>query len=483
MRRRVNCVPIIVLALLTVEVGARSSSKAGEVVLIPLADAMPVLRALPDSLPEALRSLPEAELAGAWPKWTAQRNREIRERLARGDEDTLTNFLLFGTSFTREPRLTLAALDRAREKSGGNLEPDSPVVAAVRKRAEDLARAASASGQNERLEFSRRVLKRNSFNLATDEGRAKAVAYLLQHFEETLRENDRYAELLKAAQLENDRNRELVTRSTLFKTRGVSLDTSWQPNLAIEKSLAALKEKGLLSAGGVRRVAVIGPGLDFTDKEEGYDFYAPQTVQPFAVLDSLMQLGLAKGESLGVTTLDLSERVNDHIARARKRAAAGAGYTIELTLNPAVHWQPEALNYWRQWGSRIGVNVAPVQPPADLGRIEMRALKVQPAFVLRVVPRDVNVVMERLRFDDPDERFDVVIATNVLVYYDLFEQALALQNIAAMLRPGGFLLSNDALVEVRAGALHSAGSTLVSYSDRKEDADFVNWYQNSGPRE
>ena len=51
-------------------------------------------------------------------------------------------------------------------------------------------------------------------------------------------------------------------------------------------------ESHALAAGSVRRVALIGPGLDFTDKAEGYDFYPPQTIQPFALLDSLVRLGL-----------------------------------------------------------------------------------------------------------------------------------------------------------------------------------------------
>jgi len=54
-----------------------------------------------------------------------------------------------------------------------------------------------------------------------------------------------------------------------------------------------MKARGLLKAGAVMRVGIIGPGLDFTDKQEGFDFYPIQTVQPFAVMDSLLRLSLA----------------------------------------------------------------------------------------------------------------------------------------------------------------------------------------------
>ena len=66
---------------------------------------------------------------------------------------------------------------------------------------------------------------------------------------------------------------------------------------------------------------MIGPGLDVVDKEEGHDFYPPQTIQPFALIDSLVRLGLADADTLRVTTFDVSARVNDHIAEMGRRAA------------------------------------------------------------------------------------------------------------------------------------------------------------------
>ena len=51
---------------------------------------------------------------------------------------------------------------------------------------------------------------------------------------------------------------------------------------------------------------------------------------------------------------------------------------------------------------------------------------------------NVNIVTERL----DREAFDLVIATNVFIYYDVLEQALAMSNVEAMLKPGAFLLAN-----------------------------------------
>jgi SAM-dependent methyltransferase len=466
------------LALLAAACFLRAADIAPRVQFIPYSDAKGIFDGLPAAIPEPFRGMSSEERAAAWPKWIAERNQQIRARLEQGEEDTLTNFLLFGTTFTHLARVTLAMLDRAQAKPESALDSESPFGALVRARAIDMVTGAAAQSPSERLRFAKSVMERNGSSLATAAGRSKAVDYLLRHLVQVLQEYDRYAQLLEAAQGQGDNKRELLTRSTLFQARGVSLDTSWQPNFAIEQSLIALKNKGLLAEGSVKRVAVIGPGLDFTDKEEGYDFYPPQTVQPFAVFDSLVRLGLARTDALRITTLDVSTRVNDHIAHAREGAQAGDAYTIQMTRNSEVKWRPEAAAYWKEWGDTIGPPTAPIKPPADAGPVETRAIKVRPEIMLRVTPRDLNVVVERLELEEPTEQFDLVIATNVLVYYNLFEQGLALQNIGAMLRPGGFFLSNDALVQIPGCALHSAGTAGVSYSERKEDADYIIWYRN-----
>src|SRR5439155_1348974 len=84
------------------------------------------------------------------------------------------------------------------------------------------------------------------------------------------------------ARLERVPGAEFAERSRLYRARGLSSDTSLLPDYAVEQALRAMRAKGAID-GPIRRVAVIGPGLDFTDKQEGYDFYPPQTLQPFAI--------------------------------------------------------------------------------------------------------------------------------------------------------------------------------------------------------
>jgi hypothetical protein len=141
-------------------------------------------------------------------------------------------------------------------------------------------------------------------------------------------------------------------------------------------------------------------------------------------------------------------------------------------------WRPETVAYWTRFGDRIGVEVASVPVPAGAGDVKARAVRIQPSVVSLLSPEDANIVLQRIELP-PNERFDLVIATNILVYYEMFEQTLALANIERMLRPGGFLLSNNALLELPGSGIHSVDYTTVVYSDRPNDGDHIVWYQRS----
>ncbi len=82
-------------------------------------------------------------------------------------------------------------------------------------------------------------------------------------------------------------------------------------------------------------------------------------------------------------------------------------------------------------------------PPGSPG-FATRAVKVRSAVVSRINPVDMNIVFQQLPLP-PDQRFDLIIGTNIFLYYGAFEQSLARVNVAAMLKPGGYLLSNDKL--------------------------------------
>ena len=411
--------------------------------VLPFDDARPILNEFAAELPSGLGGAPVT--AASWREWEATHDREIRSRLKRGDSDTIVNFVLFGTSFTTRPRVP-------RVQAEGDQEASALIAARV----QDFAAAVVHPGRNERLQFAAEWLKENS-------AEKRVAAFTLENIQRVLREQTEYARAIADAK-QKDAASVFIERSSLYRTRGLSLDTSFRPNYAIERSLAEMKSAGVLRS--VQRAAVIGPGLDFTDKRSGYDFYPAQTLQPFALIDSLLRLRLA--EAPPVAIFDLSGRVLSHV----RGAITGPAYTVQLALDGDTRWVPAAVEYWRTSCWEIGTETAPLRPPPGT-EARMRAVRIRPPIVKLLQPYDLDIVIQRLE----GPRFDLIVATNILVYYSQFEQALALANIAAMLRPGGILLTNNALPEVAGLPMHPAGATSVAYSEDADDGDHVLWYK------
>ena len=112
------------------------------------------------------------------------------------------------------------------------------------------------------------------------------------------------------------------------------------------------------------------------------------------------------------------------------------------------------------------------------GSVETRAVQIRPAIVSIITPVDLNIVTQHLEVP-PQEGFDLIIATNVFAYFDSFEQLLAVENAQTMLRPGGFLLSNNLLPLLPSFATRLVTHLSISYSERPNDGDVVSWYQRS----
>ena len=159
-----------------------------------------------------------------------------------------------------------------------------------------------------------------------------------------------------------------------------------------------LKKRGVLREGQVARVAVIGPGLDFIDKNEdsAFDYYPQQTLQPFALYDSLVRLGLAKTNGVSLSIFDISSRVIEHMKRARERAAKNIGYVIQLPRDIARPWPPELIAYWNSLGDQVGTAATPIRPPEIFPGLETRAVRIRSDVVLACEPVDLNIVLERL---------------------------------------------------------------------------------------
>src|ERR1019366_4133144 len=136
----------------------------------------------------------------------------------------------------------------------------------------------------------------------------------------------------------------------------------------------------------------------FIDKNEesAYDYYPQQTLQPFALYDSLVRLQLARANAVSVSIFDISSQVVEHIQRARERARKGIGYVTQLPRDVARPWPPELNAYWNSLGDRVGTAITPITPPGIFKGLESRAVRIRPNVVLACEPIDLDIVLERL---------------------------------------------------------------------------------------
>ena len=410
------------------------------------------------NLPADLRIGDETQ----WLAWCQRQDKAIRARLDQGDLDSLANLLLLGASFTRQPRIPMEQITQASQ------------AGILRARVDDLVAGLRNPGENERLLFVQTLLRKQGIDPSGSQDPGQPGLFLYNNLLRVVKDRISLGERVADAQklMRPDDPPSLLNRSSAFRDRGVSLDTSILPGFLIEQTLRDLKKRSVIREGQIARIGVVGPGLDFIDKNEqyAYDYYPQQTLQPFALFDSLVRLGLAKNAGLSVSILDISSRVIEHIRSARERAAKGAGYVVQLPREVSRPWPEELAAYWKSLGDRVGLAVPPIRPPEIFPELETRAVSIRPEVVRACEPVDLDIVVEHLNLA-AGERFDLLVGTNIFVYYDAFEQTLALENAGAMLKPGGLLLTNDRLPEAPGGSMSLAGITVIG-----NDAA-VGWYR------
>src|ERR1700738_2337662 len=283
------------LAFATVLVPSASLSQNAKVRYLNYSESQDTIRLFAGS------ALPGTEIADAttWDTWIRQQDKQVRERIDRGVEDSVSNLILYGTSYTALPRLQSAET---------SVTASGELSAEARSRVRALATALQTASRVERVRFAYQFLSRKG--IAQD----RLEGFLAQNLKRFANEQRDYQAKLEEAGKAVDPMEVLLTRGTLYQSRGLSVDTSLLPNYALEDTLRAMARKGALATGKIKRIAVIGPGLDFTDKRDGYDFYPLQTIQPFAVMEAVLRLELARRDDVELVTFDLNPTVNAHIS-------------------------------------------------------------------------------------------------------------------------------------------------------------------------
>lgn len=379
------------------------------------------IQPLTASITTAGEKMPDFPTASAWDNWIRQRDWEVRGHTDQSVEDLISGWIVFGTSFTTQPVVM-------SQKDAVNAAGD--LTAVSKARIEDFIKGLDTR-DDERwrdvLEFLRRlrvteeelpaflggILRRSALDHASG-GRSSETAPLLMDF-------------------------------------------------AMSETLRALKASAAVPAH-VRRVAVIGPELDFSGGPDGDDFYPLQTIQPFAILEAVERLDLARAAELQLTLIDMNPFALSHLRAMTSKLRTGH-YVVQLPLNTAAGWNAEAVSYWNRFGELIGSAAEPATIPPTLHHVNMRAVAVKPQAGARISVNDLDIVAQSVE-TAPGQGFDLVVALNALSEYDRMEQSLALASITEMMNPGAVVLISGASPVSIPSELESLGSHRIVYSER-----------------
>ena len=424
------------------------TSALGCALLIPSSAAQPGSGIRPiawSDLPAAVRTRLHTKgiTSGVFPSYLARLHREHERRVREGDLDHLVFYLLQSTRFTSEPPIepALSAKDLVESLSTVQREAFlrdgqtaySRVPPAVQSRIASFVRALDSSDPDARLAYFRGLVGTSVPDRA---GREQAIA----------------REYLRGMRFLYEK--EFVARrpatpadavEKLYQSRGLSTDTAVEAGFLVYIGLGV--GRSLDPGRRVRRVLIVGPGLDLAPRTALLESGPPESYQPWAVIDALISLGMANIGDLHVTAADINPRVVEHLRGARTRAPS-LRLVSGIAETGTVGFSPEYRDYFSGLGRAIGkADASATAPAGHLGKL----VSVGPDVARTLEPAALDIVTERL----DAQPFDLVVATNILPYFDEVEVSLALGNISAMLAPGGIFLHNDmrrSLPEIAAAA-------------------------------
>ncbi len=369
--------------------------------------------------------------SGAFPAYLAGERKRNQHRLREGDLDHLIYYALQASSFTSlppiEPALSakgfveeLPVDGRAQFLAGKDDVPGNTIPRAVQARLDDLVKAFERGGASVRLTDFRDMVTREAAGQPAPE-------FLRRQYRRAMR----FLYLKEFGGTPGSGR--AGAGAELYQHRGLSTDTSIESGYVVYLALATLQR--LEPQRRVRRVLVVGPGLDTAPRTSFAETDAPQSYQPFALMDALLGVGLSDRSTLRISAVDINPRVVHWLQGVR-------GGRPRLTLSTgvaetsAVRLTDDYRAYFDGLGRTIGTSPS---PPARVDGRLTRSLDLSAGVTDAVDASTLDIVSERL-----EERYDLIVVTNVFPYLSDPDLLLALGNIARMLAPAGVLVHNEA---------------------------------------
>jgi hypothetical protein len=361
--------------------------------------------------------------------------RQVHARRVReGDLDHLVFYFLQSTSFASLPSIEPALSAKALVEGLGEREREtflrtgeaarSHVSATVRSRIERLLVALGAPTRDPRLLYFGELVK------ATFVDPAERASALVREYLRVMR----FVYQKEFVAQRSSRPADAV--ADLYRSRGLSTDTAVEAGYVVSIGLGILKS--LEPDRRIRRVLIVGPGLDLAPRTALLEIGPPESYQPWAIMDALVSYGLATLGDLEVVAADINPRVVSHLRRAHGTPPR-LNLVTEIRDSETVTLAADYRDYFARLGRAIADASAPPTSSKAVNGHLRSTVRVSSVAARALGAETLDIVTERL----DGKPFDLVVATNILPYFDDGELMLAMSNIASMLVPGGVFLHNE----------------------------------------
>lgn len=374
--------------------------------------------------------------------YVASLNRRTAERETIGESDHLIYFVLQSERFTNnakvEPAISSYEFVRnlnAQEKSkylseAAQLPPIEKLPQSASVRLYDFAKAIEKPTADERLSYFKLFIRENQKTFGS------SLQYLYAQYARAMRFLYE-KEFVSRGITDPQSARRFI--ASLYQDRGHSTDTQIEANFAVYVSLAVLKAQ-LGTTQQLNNVLVVGPGLDFAPRTDLIDVISPQSYQPFAVADALINLKLADADHLRIHCVDINDRVINYLRQFPKQKIKQLSLLSGVGEGKGRPLSSEYKRYFQELGKQIGVASPLNGLPQKYDSHLKKTLVVREQAADRMTAEKMNIVTER---KDSSARYDLVVVTNVFPYFNSTELLLSLVNIEAMMKRGGFLIHNE----------------------------------------
>jgi CheR methyltransferase, SAM binding domain len=367
-------------------------------------------------------------------------NEDTERREVRGEYDHLIYFLLQSQTFTQHPRIEPALSSREFVNSlndgerrkylaeGSDYLPSNEMMPKpARARMMDFIKAIGRQSADERLNYCKSLLSQTT-NSSTP---------VNQHLYAEYARSMKFLYLKEFASRAIKKEQHAAYIGSLYRDRGHSTDTQIEANYAVYVALASLKAQ--LPSTRIRRVLIVGPGLDFAPRTDLIDLFGPQSYQPFAVADALIGLKLADAGHLQIHCVDINQRVVNYLGGLKHSKQLTLSILSGLAETASRPLSGEFKEYFRGLGKSIGIETD-LKVPATYDSHLKKALRINPEIGGMISVDRLNIVTERY---EPAPNYDLIVVTNVFPYFKPDELIFALANIAAMMAEGGYLIHNE----------------------------------------